>query len=123
MLLAVAGLSKDDVKKRTKNLSDDNWSAFPPAERLAFQFAHKQTKKPADITSADVDSLVKTFGPHRALDLIWYGSWCNYMTRVADAFQIPLETQNVFQRPSRKKKKKQSEKKSGSKKRKPTKKR
>jgi hypothetical protein len=30
------------------------------------------------------------------VDLIWYGSWCNYMTRVADAFQLPLERDNVF---------------------------
>ena len=34
------------------------------------------------------------------MDLVWYISWCNYMTRVADAFQLPLETQNVFERPA-----------------------
>jgi hypothetical protein len=30
------------------------------------------------------------------VDLIWYAGRCNYMTRVADAFQLPLERDNVF---------------------------
>ena len=33
-------------------------------------------------------ALVEVFGRERAVDLIWYVSWCNYMTRVADAFQF-----------------------------------
>jgi hypothetical protein len=28
-------------------------------------------------------------------------SWCNYMTRVADAFQLPLERDNVFAAPAK----------------------
>ena len=48
---------------------------------------------------ADVRLVCETFGEHRALDLIWYVSWCNYMTRVADAFQLPLEQENVFLEP------------------------
>jgi hypothetical protein len=46
---------------------------------------------------------VRTFGNDRSLDLIWYGAWCNYMTRVADAFQLPLERENVFAAPKDKK--------------------
>ena len=99
MLLAVAGLSKEEIKKQTRKLADGNWSAFPPAERLALQFAHKQTKRPGDLSDSDVNALLTTFGPHRATDLIFYGAWCNYMTCVADAFQLPLETENVFRRP------------------------
>ena len=26
----------------------------------------------------------------------WYVSWCNYMTRVGDGLQLPLESTNVF---------------------------
>lgn len=95
MLLAVAGLKNDDIQKRTQDLAGD-WSAFPPADRLAFRFAHKLAGKPSSITDADVRSLVATFGRERAIDLIWYGSWCNYMTRVADALQLPLERENAF---------------------------
>lgn len=98
MLLAVAGLSETELKKRTKNLAEGNWNVFPPAERLAFGFAHKQARDPAAIETKEVKQLLKTFGPHRTIDLIWYGAWCNYMTRVADAFQLPLEKQNVFAR-------------------------
>ena len=98
MLLAVAGLSKDEIKKRTRNLADGNWAVFPPAERIAFAYAHKLARDPSTIETKETQRLLKTFGPHRTLDLIWYGAWCNYMTRVADAFQLPLEHQNVFDR-------------------------
>src|SRR6478736_844912 len=98
VLLAVAGLKDDEVKRRTQQLAGD-WSAFPPAERQAFQFASKLAREPAALSNGDVGGLVKTFGRDRAVDLIWYGSWCNYMTRVADAFQFPLERDNVFAPP------------------------
>jgi hypothetical protein len=96
MLLAVAGLSEKEVKQRTKKLADGDWSDFPAAERLAFKFAHKIASQPWAVGDADVGQLVKTFGRHRAVDIIWYCSWCNYMTRVADAFQLQLESKNVF---------------------------
>ena len=96
MLLAVAGLKAEDIKERARKLASGDWSEFPPAEALAFSFALKLTKAPAAVSDQDVQALVKAFGEHRAIDLIWYTSWCNYMTRVADAFQFPLETENVF---------------------------
>ena len=99
MLLAVAGLSEDEIKKRTKKLASGDWSDFRPAERLAFQFAHKQAREPRSVAAEEVRALNDVFGRHRTLDLIWYSGWCNYMTRVADAFQLPLERENVFARP------------------------
>ncbi|MFO0964207.1 MAG: hypothetical protein U0793_01285 [Gemmataceae bacterium] len=96
MLLAVAGLKEDEIKERTARLAGGDWSSFPPAERLALQLAHKLTRAPAEIDDTDRKRLIETFGEHRAIDLIWYGGWCNYMTRVADAFQLPLERENVF---------------------------
>ena len=99
MLLAVAGLQDTELKQLTHKLAGGDWTDFPPAERLAFQFADKLTRDPAGLSDKDVKSLVTTFGQHRAVDLIWYGAWCNYMTRVADAFQLPLERDNVFGEP------------------------
>jgi alkylhydroperoxidase family enzyme len=96
MLLAVAGLQPDEIKRRTEKLAAGDWSEFPPAERLAFSFAYKLTMYPADVSDEDVAELAAPFGNHRAVDLIWYIAWCNYMTRVADAFQLPLEQENVF---------------------------
>ncbi len=99
MLLAVAGLTQDEINLRATQLADGEWSEFSPSERLAFRFARKLTAEPWEVTDADVDALTDTFGRHRALDLIWHVAWGNYMTRVADAFQLPLETTNVFERP------------------------
>lgn len=100
MMLAVAGLKDDEVKQRTKNLAVGEWESFAPAERQAFAFAAKLSKSPVAIGDLDVKDLVRTFGAERAMDLIWYSAWVNYMTRVADAFQLPLERENVFATPS-----------------------
>ena len=99
MLLAVAGLKDEEIKHRTEKLSTGDWSDFSPADRLAFRLAHRMSREPAAVSDADVKNLVGAFGSERAADLIWYGAWCNYMTRVADAFQLPLERENVFARP------------------------
>lgn len=102
MLLAVAGLKQDEVKALTKKLASGDWSSFPKAQRTAFGLAYKLSKEPAKFTDADRAALVEVFGRERAADLIYYVSWCNYMTRIADAFQLPLEKDNVFAPPSKK---------------------
>ena len=100
MLLAVAGLKEAEIKYRTKMLSTGDWSDFPPADRLAFRLAYRMSREPATVSDPDVKDLVAAFGPARVADLIWYGAWCNYMTRVADAFQLPLEKENAFAAPA-----------------------
>ena len=102
MLLAVAGLKPEEVKALTKKLASGDWSSFPKAQQAAFGLAYKLSKEPAAITDADRAALVEVFGRERAADLIYYVSWCNYMTRVADAFQLPLERENVFTPPPKK---------------------
>ncbi len=97
MLLAVAGLDHDAVMERTRRLAAGDWSGFPPAERAAFAFARLQARKPWAVADEDVQGLVRHFGPGRALDVIWWACRCHYMTRVADAFQLPLERENVFE--------------------------
>jgi hypothetical protein len=97
MLLAVAGLDKNAITERTQHLASGDWSAFPPEDRAAFAFACKQAKEPWTITPNDVQELVRHFGSERALDVIWWACRCHYMTRVADAFQLPLERENVFE--------------------------
>jgi alkylhydroperoxidase family enzyme len=96
MLLAVAGLDDKAIKERTKKLADGDWSGFPAAERAAFNYARKMSKEPWSITDADVDELKRHFGTERTIDVIWWACRCHYMTRVADAFQLPLERENVF---------------------------
>jgi alkylhydroperoxidase family enzyme len=96
MKLAVAGLDKKAVAKRVQTLASGDWSRFRPAEEAAFSFASKQAKTPSSITAKELQALIHHFGRERAIDLIWWASSCNYMTRVASAFQLPLEKENVF---------------------------
>ena len=96
MLLAVAGLDEKAVTERTRRLAEGDWSSFPPAERAAFAFARKLSASPRTVNAGDLQTLARHFGPARALDVLWWACRCHYMTRVADAFQLPLERENVF---------------------------
>jgi hypothetical protein len=96
MLLAVAGLDKTALDERTRRLASGDWSSFSPGDRAAFLFARQQAREPWSITSDDVRRLTDHFGVERTLDIVWWACRCHYMTRVADAFQIPLERDNVF---------------------------
>ena len=58
--------------------------------------SRKQTEKPWEIDAADVDGLVEKFGRERAIDVIWWSSRCQFMTKISDAFQLQLERENVF---------------------------
>lgn len=106
MLLAVAGLDDSRLQKRVAQLASEDWSPFPKSERAGLLFAHKLTRTPWAIGRTDIDRLAAYLGRERALDTVWYVCWCNYMTRVADAFRIPLERENVFQEPDAAEKKK-----------------
>jgi alkylhydroperoxidase family enzyme len=99
MILAVAGLDELGLKDRVSKLAGGDWSSFKPAERAGLFFARKLSRTPWEVRQEDADTLVAHLGPERALETVWYVCWCNYMTRVADAFQIPLEQENVFMRP------------------------
>ena len=94
MCLAVAGLDEKEVSATTRRLAGD-WSDYPAADRAAFAFTRKQARNPA-VSDADVEALEKSCGRQRAWQVIWWASRCHYMTRVADAFQLPLERENPF---------------------------
>jgi alkylhydroperoxidase family enzyme len=96
MLLAVAGLDAETIGERTQRLATGDWSSFSPEERAAFAFARKLSQAPAAVTDDDLRDLQWHFGPERMLDVLWWACRCHYMTRVADAFQLPLEKENVF---------------------------
>jgi hypothetical protein len=96
MLLAVAGLSKNAIAERVGGLESGNWSAFAARDRAAFRFAHRQSAGAPAAAAREVPALVAQFGPDRALDVIWWSCRCHYMTCVSDAFQLPLEKDNVF---------------------------
>ena len=100
MLLAVAGLDKNALEARTRVLASGDWSSLPPWDRAAFFYSRKLSLTPWAIGDSDRKTLVAHFGPERSMDVIWWACRCHYMTRVADAFQLPLERENVFQGPA-----------------------
>ncbi len=97
MLLAVAGLDSEAIGERTRQLATGDWSRFSSADRYAFAFARKLSTEPWNLNDADLQGLIDHYGLERALDVVWWSCRCHYMTRVADAFQIPLERDNVFE--------------------------
>jgi alkylhydroperoxidase family enzyme len=97
MLLAVAGLNDEAIGERTRKLAAGDWSSFSAADRAAFRYARKVSQAPGSITADDYQELERHFGPVRVLDVVWWAARCHYMTRVADAFQLPLEKENVFE--------------------------
>ena len=99
MLLAVAGLDELVLKGRVAKLASGDWSSFKADQRAGLLFARKLTRTPWEVRQQDIDTLEAHLGRERALDAVWYICWCNYMTRVADAFQLPLEQENVFAQP------------------------
>src|SRR3954454_21037793 len=96
MLLAVAGLDELVIKERSKMLGSSDWSSLKPHVRAELFFARKLTKTPLAIPHQAMSNLAAPLGPDRTVDVLWHLCWCNYMTRVADAFQVPLERDNVF---------------------------
>lgn len=95
MILAVAGMKPVEVEDFTRKLAGD-WSDCTAAERAAYRFARKQAKEPASIGEADLRELTKHLGREKAWQVVFWASRCHYMTRVADAFQLPLEEANPF---------------------------
>ena len=93
MILAVAGMNSDEVAEKTKQLA---LSGSTPTEKTAFAFTRKQATTPWSITDADVTRLEKELGKDKAWQVIWWSARCHYMTKVADAFQLPLEQENPF---------------------------
>jgi hypothetical protein len=93
MLLAVAGMSDETVAEKTRTLAAGGETA---ADKAAYAFIRKQAAEPWAITDDDVAKLAKANGKEKAWQVIWWAARCHYMTKVADAFQLPLEQENPF---------------------------
>lgn len=96
MLLAVAGLDERTMSEKLTVLASDDWSTLPAGDKAAFAFARQMSTKPWELGPDDFRNLERHFGSARAVDAVWWVARCQYMTRVADSFQLPLERDNVF---------------------------
>lgn len=93
MLLAVAGMNDETVAEKTRTLAAGGETT---AEKAAYAFIRKQAAEPWAITDDDVAKVEKEYGKEKAWQVIWWAARCHYMTKVADAFQLPLEQENPF---------------------------
>ena len=96
MLMEVGGLKPSGISNRTARMASGDWSSFSKGEQASFRFAKKLTDAPTSIAPNDLQSIRETLGETRAIDLIWWTSRCQFMTKVSDAFQLRLEKENVF---------------------------
>lgn len=94
MILAVAGMSAGEVAEKSRRLASGE--GLTAEERAAAAFIRKQAKTPWAVTDTDVAALEAALGRARAWGTIWWAARSHYMTKVADAFQLPLEQDNPF---------------------------
>jgi alkylhydroperoxidase family enzyme len=96
MLWELGGLPRSQIAGVCRVLAGNDWSSFPPAEQRALDFARKVTKAPWSVSAEDLEGLKHDFGPERAAAIIWWECRANYMTRIANGFQISRERDNVL---------------------------
>jgi alkylhydroperoxidase family enzyme len=72
-----------------------------PRREAVFSFARKVTRDPASVRREDVDALRKHgFTDAQVVELTLAVCRYNTMNRLADAFGVPLESENVFAPPA-----------------------
>ena len=92
----VAGLSLDQIAKRSQKLAGNDWSGFPAEQQRAFAFARKLSREPGRVTNEDLETLKQDHGSDTALSIVLHTSRYHYMTRISNGFQLKLESENVF---------------------------
>lgn len=74
-----------------------------PKRQAIFRFARKVSREPASVTREDVDALRPYLTDPQIVELVFAVCRYNTMNRLADAFGVPLEKENVFAPPAKKK--------------------
>jgi hypothetical protein len=92
----VAGLSREEIARRSRLLAGDDWSMFPPGEQHAFALARKLSQAPWSVNAEDMARLEHDFGSEAALIIVLNACRYHYMTRISNGFQLTLERENVF---------------------------
>ncbi len=93
MTSAVAGVPEDDV------LNIEIAGYEDPKRVVAFDFARKVTLRPIDVRRKDIAALQEHFTDEQIVEMVLAICRYNTMNRLADAFGVPLERENVFKRP------------------------
>jgi alkylhydroperoxidase family enzyme len=86
----LAGVPEHEV------LSIEEPGRLDPLRAAVFAFARKVTREPASVQEADVDALRPHLSDAQIVELVFAICRYNTMNRLADAFGVPLEEDNVF---------------------------
>lgn len=90
MTSELAGVSRDEV------LKIEDPARLDPKRAAVFAFARKVTRDPAAVRREDVDALRPHLTDAQIVELVLAICRYNTMNRLADAFGVPLERENVF---------------------------
>ncbi len=93
MISEVAEIPESEILTLDDPLTED------ARRRATFSYARKLTLTPAEIRRRDVDALRKHFSEKEIVELTFQVCRYNTMNRLADAFGVPLERENVFAPP------------------------
>jgi alkylhydroperoxidase family enzyme len=90
MTSELAGVPEDDV------LSIEDRAREDPMREAVFAFSRKVTRDPASVRQEDIDALRPHLSDAQIVELVFAICRYNTMNRLADAFGVPLERDNVF---------------------------
>jgi alkylhydroperoxidase family enzyme len=90
MTSELSGVSRDEV------LAIEDPARLDPTRAAVFAFARKVTRDPAAIRREDVDALRPHLTDAQIVELVLAICRYNTLNRLADAFGVPLERENVF---------------------------
>lgn len=68
-----------------------DWSALPPAERGALEFAHKLTVAAYSVTDDEVAALIGDFGERAVVAMVLQLAYSNFLDRLVLALGVPVE--------------------------------
>lgn len=90
MASELAGVSEERV------FAMDDEASWSPRLRAVLSFARKLSLRPAAMEGADIDALRPWLTEPQIVELCLAICRYNTMNRLADAFGVPLEGENVF---------------------------
>jgi len=84
--LRLAGLVEDEIAAL-----DCKWQAFPASEQAAMAFTDKITKRPDEISRADIDKLRQHFNDSQIIEMVYTVAGYNSTNRWTDSMGIPQD--------------------------------
>jgi len=86
------GRTYAEADLRRAGLKDDALGKFTDAERVAVTFARKLTTAAHTVSDAEMDELLRLFGPEKTVAIVHTLAWANFRNRIILALGVAVET-------------------------------